>query len=115
MPSDITVRLGTAATAEELFEPICQLYDQVFSQPPFRWTDEESQHHRELLASLREDSSFGIVTAQDPGQQLVGFGRFVPEATPPHPLPDEVSTPDKFRVWRHARTSSVIHAYRLVA
>jgi ribosomal protein S18 acetylase RimI-like enzyme len=73
MPSDIAVRLGTAATAEDLFEPICQLYDRVFSRPPFRWTDEESEHHRELLTGLREDPTFGIVTAQA-GDQLVGFG-----------------------------------------
>lgn len=66
------VHLGTLATAERLFEPICTLYDQVFSQPPFRWTDEESQHHRELLSSLMKEPSFGIATAEA-GEQLIGF------------------------------------------
>lgn len=74
MPRDVTVQLGTATTAEDLFEPICDLYDQVFSRPPFRWTDEESGHHRQLLTDLRTDPSFGIVTAQDPDQKLIGFG-----------------------------------------
>ncbi len=70
----VDVRLGTSATAEELFEPICELYDRAFSQPPFRWTDEESGHHRELLASLRQEPSFGIVTAHTSAGQLAGFG-----------------------------------------
>jgi ribosomal protein S18 acetylase RimI-like enzyme len=73
MASDVRVQLGSAAAAEALFEPICTLYDRVFSQPPFRWTDEESEHHRELLTKLKDDASFGIVTAEA-GEQLVGFG-----------------------------------------
>src|SRR6266700_4816235 len=72
MSADLSVQLGTATTAEILFEPICTLYDQAFSQPPFRWTDEESQHHRELLASLMNEPTFGIVTAET-SQHLVGF------------------------------------------
>lgn len=74
MSSDIAVQLGSRATAEALFDPICNLYDQVFSRPPFRWTDEEAGHHRQLLAKLRNEPSFGIVTAQDSDQRLVGFG-----------------------------------------
>lgn len=72
MTLDVVVQLGDAAMAEALFEPICLLYDQVFSRPPFLWTDAESQHHQELLASLMKEPSFGIVTAQASGQ-LVGF------------------------------------------
>jgi ribosomal protein S18 acetylase RimI-like enzyme len=72
MSANLRVQLGTAATAEVLFEPICALYDQVFSQPPFLWTDEESQHHRDLLTALRQEPTFGIVTAEAAGQ-LIGF------------------------------------------
>ena len=72
MPPPIRVHLGTPATAEQLFEPICTLYDQVFSQPPFRWTDEESQHHRDLLTGLMKEPTFGIVIVEA-GDQLVGF------------------------------------------
>jgi winged helix DNA-binding protein len=59
-----TVILGTATRAEALLEPICQLYDEVFSAPPFLWTDEESKHHRKMLASLITEPSFGIATAE---------------------------------------------------
>jgi len=72
MTADVSVQLDGRALAEELFEPTCELYDQAFSRPPFLWTDEESQHHRELLTSLKEEPSFGIVTAEASGQ-LVGF------------------------------------------
>jgi ribosomal protein S18 acetylase RimI-like enzyme len=72
MSVGVSVQLGTSATAEKLFDSICTLYDQVFSQPPFHWTDEESQHHRDLLASLMKEPSFGIATAET-GDQLVGF------------------------------------------
>lgn len=72
MADHVVVHLGTATTATRLFEPICHLYDAAFSQPPFRWTDDESAHHREMLNSLRTKSSFGIATAEQ-GEQLVGF------------------------------------------
>lgn len=73
MPSaSVRTQIGTPATARRLFEPICALYDQVFSRPPFRWTEEESQHHRDLLASLIEEPSFGIATCES-DEQLAGF------------------------------------------
>lgn len=72
MTFPVSIKIGGRADAERLFEPICILYDQVFSQPPFRWTDEESQHHRELFASLMNEPTFGIATAEA-SQQLVGF------------------------------------------
>jgi len=72
MASDVVVQLGDAATAEELFEPICELYDEVFSQPPFVWTDTGSEHHREGLLSLKDEPSFGISIATV-GGQLIGF------------------------------------------
>jgi ribosomal protein S18 acetylase RimI-like enzyme len=55
-----------------LFDAICDLYDAVFSQPPFRWTDDESEHHRQSLADLMKNPAFGLVTAEVNGE-LVGF------------------------------------------
>ena len=72
MADMVQIQLGTPATTEALFEPICILYDQVFSQPPFLWTDAESAHHRKLLATLIKEPSFGIAAAEARGQ-LVGF------------------------------------------
>jgi len=72
MSVGVSVQLAIPATAERLFDPICTLYDQVFSKPPFRWTNDESQHHRDLLASLMKQPSFGIAVAEA-GDQLVGF------------------------------------------
>jgi ribosomal protein S18 acetylase RimI-like enzyme len=72
VPASAQTQTDGRADAQRLFEPICTLYDQVFSQPPFRWTNDESQHHRKLLSSLMEEPSFGIATA-DADRQLVGF------------------------------------------
>jgi len=72
MTPEVRVQRGNRLVAEEFFDPICQLYDQVFSRPPFHWTDDESRHHRELLISLKDDPTFGIVTAEA-STQLVGF------------------------------------------
>ena len=93
MGDHVTVQLGKPATADTLFESICALYDDVFSQPPFRWTDDESSHHRDLLRHLRSEPSFGIATAER-GGQLVGFayGYTLPSNTKwwtefTHPIP----------------------------
>jgi ribosomal protein S18 acetylase RimI-like enzyme len=72
MPPSITVGLATRERAHELLDSICDLYDEVFSAPPFRWTDEESGHHRRMLTSLLVEPTFGLVTAEADGQ-LVGF------------------------------------------
>lgn len=91
-----TVILGTATRAEALLEPICELYDEVFSAPPFLWTDEESKHHRKMLASLITEPSFGIATAET--DTLVGFayGYALPANTRwwqgfQKPLPDHLT------------------------
>jgi ribosomal protein S18 acetylase RimI-like enzyme len=72
-PAFARTQIDGRAASERLFEPICALYDQVFSQPPFRWTDEESQHHRKLLSDLMEEPTFGIASAEA-GGRLAGFG-----------------------------------------
>lgn len=58
--------------AAYLVDAICQLYDAVFSQPPFRWTDDESEHHRQLLIKLIKNPTFGLVAAEVSGE-LAGF------------------------------------------
>jgi ribosomal protein S18 acetylase RimI-like enzyme len=68
----VTLRHCDASQAADLLDPICLLYDTVFSQPPFRWTDEESQHHRQSLARLIMNPTFALVTADAAGE-LVGF------------------------------------------
>lgn len=72
MPTPATVTLVTPARAKALLDAICELYDEVFSAAPFRWTDEESGHHRDMLSSLLAEPTFGIVAAEAEGQ-LVGF------------------------------------------
>lgn len=69
---DVTLALGDGKRAAELLDPICALYDAVFSQPPFRWTDEESAHHRQSLSELAHNPTFGLATAQA-RDELVGF------------------------------------------
>jgi ribosomal protein S18 acetylase RimI-like enzyme len=64
--------LGSAALARALLDPICALYDEVFSAPPFFWRADESALHRERLLGLLEDPSFGIAVAWV-NEELVGF------------------------------------------
>jgi ribosomal protein S18 acetylase RimI-like enzyme len=53
-------------------DQVCELYDAVFSAPPFFWREDESQLHRERLGQLLGEPSFGIAVAQA-GDELVGF------------------------------------------
>ncbi|OLB75208.1 MAG: hypothetical protein AUI14_21430 [Actinobacteria bacterium 13_2_20CM_2_71_6] len=66
------IDLGNAALARPLLDPICALYDEVFSAPPFFWREDESQLHRERLVGLLDDPTFGITVARV-GQELAGF------------------------------------------
>jgi ribosomal protein S18 acetylase RimI-like enzyme len=70
--ADVRVEIGGAALARPLLDPICDLYDEVFSVPPFFWREDESQLHRERLLGLLDDPSFGVAVARL-GDDLVGF------------------------------------------
>jgi ribosomal protein S18 acetylase RimI-like enzyme len=72
LTTGVRLEVGTATLARPLLEPICTLYDEVFSAPPFFWREDESQLHRERLTSLLDDPSFGIAVAWV-GDVLVGF------------------------------------------
>lgn len=94
--SGVTLRHRDGNQAAALLDAICLLYDTVFSQPPFRWTDDESEHHRQSLAGLIMNPTFGLVTAEA-ASKLVGFAYGV--ALRPdtqwwsgmvEPLPDEL-------------------------
>jgi ribosomal protein S18 acetylase RimI-like enzyme len=83
--------------AANLLDSICRLYDAVFSLPPFRWTDDESEHHRRSLTKLVTNPTFGLATAEAAGE-LVGFayGVALTGDTPwwsgmREPLPDELT------------------------
>jgi GNAT superfamily N-acetyltransferase len=69
---DPSVRIGTASLARTWLDAICDLYDTVFSKPPFHWRDEESQNHRRRLEQLLTREGFGIVIAAHE-DELVGF------------------------------------------
>jgi ribosomal protein S18 acetylase RimI-like enzyme len=69
---DVTLALGDSQRAAELLDPICALYDSVFSRPPFHWTAEHSAQHRQRLEQLLDNPTFGLATAQA-GNELVGF------------------------------------------
>jgi hypothetical protein len=69
---DVTLAPGDGQRAAELLGDICALYDAVYSRPPFRWTDEESVHHRQSIVGLLANPTFGLATAQA-GDGLTGF------------------------------------------
>lgn len=73
MSSSASVGPASRERARALLDSICDLYDEVFSAPPFRWADEESEHHRSMLSSLLVEPTFGIVMAETADGQLVGF------------------------------------------
>jgi hypothetical protein len=70
--ADVRIEIGGANLARPLLDPICDLYDQVFSVPPFFWREDESQMHRQRLLRLLDDPTFGITVAQNDAE-LVGF------------------------------------------
>ena len=72
MPAAAVITPTSPAQAKALIDSICDLYDEVFSAAPFLWTDEESGHHRNMLVSLLDEPTFGVVRAEA-GGQLVGF------------------------------------------
>jgi ribosomal protein S18 acetylase RimI-like enzyme len=69
---DARINLGGADLAGSFLDPICELYDEVFSAPPFFWRENESQLHRERLVGLLEDPTLGITVGRV-GDELVGF------------------------------------------
>jgi len=69
---DVRVEIGGAALARSVIDPICALYDEVFSAPPFFWREDESELHRQRLLRLLDDPTFGVVVARA-GEELVGF------------------------------------------
>jgi GNAT superfamily N-acetyltransferase len=69
---DATIQLGAAPLARAWLDPICGLYDAVFSTPPFRWEEEESANHRQRTQRLLASGTFGVAIATQ-GGQLVGF------------------------------------------
>jgi len=68
----LRIDLGGADFARPLLDPICALYDEVFSVPPFFWREDESKLHRDRLLRLMGDPTFGIAGAWV-GDELVGF------------------------------------------
>lgn len=73
MADSVSIQLGAADLGRELLDELCALYDEVFSQPPFFWLEDESQLHRDRLLRLLTDSTFGLVVARDSDDELVGF------------------------------------------
>jgi ribosomal protein S18 acetylase RimI-like enzyme len=89
--------LGGGQRAGELLDPLCALYDAVFSQPPFHWTNQHSRRHRERLVRHLDSPTFGLATAQAGDGDVVGFayGTALPPDTRwwkgfTEPLPAEV-------------------------
>lgn len=80
--SDIAITLGTSALANTWFEPICGLYDAVFSVPPHNWQPNESAAHRARLRYFMGNPTFAITVAVTSGT-LLGFcyGYCLPERT----------------------------------
>jgi GNAT superfamily N-acetyltransferase len=70
--ADVRVEIGGAELAGPLLDPICAVYDEVFSVPPFYWREDESELHRQRLIRLLDDPTFGIALAQA-GEETVGF------------------------------------------
>lgn len=69
---DVIIELGSAALAQSLFDPICDLYAETFSVPPFAWDEHEAERQRADLRRLVEDPTFGVAVALA-GGELVGF------------------------------------------
>jgi GNAT superfamily N-acetyltransferase len=69
---EVHIQLGTASLARAWLDPLCGLYEAVFSKPPFHWPDEESANYRRRTEQLLTRESFGIAIATH-NDQLIGF------------------------------------------
>ncbi|MCP2328444.1 ribosomal protein S18 acetylase RimI-like enzyme [Hamadaea flava] len=97
---DVVISLFDSTSGRELVDAICDVYDEVFSAPPFFWRDDESDLHRDRLIGLFDDPSFGLAVAME-GDDLVGFayGFTVPSDTQRwHRLVEQVD-PEVAREW----------------
>ena len=72
--------VGGPELGRPILDAICELYDEVFSSPPFFWREDESELHRERLNNLLDDPTFGVAAAWV-GEEPVGFAYGV--AVPP--------------------------------
>jgi GNAT superfamily N-acetyltransferase len=70
--ADVVVEIGGAELARQLLDPICTIYDEAFSAPPFFWREDESVLHRRRLLRLLDGPTFGIAAARA-GSAPVGF------------------------------------------
>ncbi len=98
LPACVTLGYRDGQQTVELVDAVCELYDAVFSQPPFDWPKGRSEEHRRGLERMRADPTFGMATAEV-GGELVGFAYGV--ALKPdtkwwqgadRPLPDDLTT-----------------------
>jgi GNAT superfamily N-acetyltransferase len=72
MGAEVRIDLGGQELGGSLVDPNCDLYDEVFSEPPFHWRADEPELHRQRLEGLLADPTFGVVVAYV-DEQLVGF------------------------------------------
>lgn len=68
----VTLRHRDSNQAAALLDAIRLLCDTVFSQPPLRWPNDEAEHHRQSLAGLITNPTFGLVIAEAAGE-VMGF------------------------------------------
>lgn len=101
--TDVQLTRGTTALGQQHFDAICDLYDEVFAEPPMHWSPDQSADHQETLRRLMASPGFGLVLAHA-GDELVGFayGRTLAMDTKwwdnfLEPVPAEVTTerPDR--------------------
>ena len=59
--TDVHFTRGGAALCGQHFEAVCELYDEVFSEPPMHWSDGQSAEHRDTLRRLMASPGFGLV------------------------------------------------------
>lgn len=68
----VHVQVETPATADAIFEPVCELFAAVFGAPPLSRAADVMAHQRRSFRSLMARPTFGMVTATDSGT-LAGF------------------------------------------
>jgi len=70
--SDIRLISGGDEVARSWASQIHELYDQVFSHPPFEWHEEDSEAHRRDFDELLREDTFSVVVGLFRGQ-LISF------------------------------------------
>ncbi|MBW8485553.1 GNAT family N-acetyltransferase [Actinomadura parmotrematis] len=97
MTGGVRLRAGGRDLADEAFDAVCALHDEVFAEPPFAWGPDTAAGNVADLERLRGDPTFRLLLAEDAGRPVgYAYGHRLPVdhgwwGDFPEPLPPDLT------------------------